>query len=135
MNTLVPYIWIAGVIHFLIVGMNLPLPGILHYKENLSKVSPIIRQIFIVHSIYIVLVVFGFGLLCFIFSEELAGKSQIGQFLSGCLALFWLPRLFIQLFYYDKGLIKKYFVVHTGFTLAIVYLIGVFLLAVLGAGN
>ncbi len=129
MNPLVPYIWIAGVVHLMIVGMNLPLPRVLHYRENLSKVPVIIRQIFIVHSVYIVLVLVGFSLLCFLFAEDLCGKTHLGSFLSGFLAIFWLIRLFIQLFYYDPEMKKKYYLVHIGFTFAVTFLSAVFLIA------
>lgn len=132
MDPLIPYIWLAGAIHLFIAAMNVPLPRILGYREQLARVSPIIRQIFVVHSIYIVLVLIGLSLLCFRFASQLAGDNPIGVFLSGCLAVFWTLRLLIQLFYYDAKLKNTYRLVHLTFTLAIGFLSGVFSIAALG---
>ena len=132
MNPLIPYIWLAGAVQLFIVAMNVPLPRVLGYREQLARVSPIIRQIFIVHSIYIVLVLIGFSLLCFRFASQLAGESPIGVFFSGCLAVFWTLRLIIQLFYYDAKLKRTYRTVHLAFTLAIGFLSGVFAIAAWG---
>ena len=132
MNALVPYIWVAGGIHFLIAVANLPLPRILNYRENLRKVPPIIRQIFVIHSVYIVLVVIGFGLLCVLFASDLTGGHRLGRFVSGGISVFWIIRIPIQLFYYDPDLRRRYRLVDIGFTLAPVYLGGVLGLAALG---
>ncbi len=131
MNPLVPYIWFTGAIHLGIVAMNVPLPSILGYREQLAKVSPIIRQVFIVHSIYIVLILLGFSALCFWFAPQLAGESPLGAFLSGCLAVFWGLRLAIQVFYYDEALKRAHRVVHIVFSMAIGFLTGIFLIAAL----
>lgn len=132
MNALVPYIWLAGGVHLLIAAANLLLPSKLHYRENLSKVSPIIRQIFVVHSAYIVFILIAFSGLCFLFAPELAGRAPLGKFLSGYMALFWLLRLPIQIFYYDAELKKQNPVANVVFTLAIFFLSGVFAIAALG---
>ena len=132
MHPLVPYLWAAGGVQLLMAAANAVLPGKLHYRENLAKVAPIIRQIFIVHSVYIVLVLVMFSGLCFLFAPELAGRAPLGRFLSGGMALFWLPRLFIQVFYYDDALKRQNRVAHLTFTLAVAALVVIFGLAVSG---
>ena len=77
MNLLVPAIQMAGVIHLLIAAANLFVPRKLQYSENLSRVSPIVRQIFIVHSIFIVFVVIEFGVACLAFAPELASGPPL----------------------------------------------------------
>lgn len=131
MNPLVPAIWLAGGIQLFIVAMNVPLPKVLRYREELSKLSPIIRQIFVVHSGYIILVVIGFSVLCFRFAPELAGGSPLGTFLSGALAVFWGARLLIQLNYYDVDTRTKYRIGHVLFTASIGLLSGIFTVAAL----
>src|SRR6478735_6994717 len=79
----------AGCIHFCIVVANLFAPAKLRYREELGPVTPIIRQIFFVHSAYIVLVLVGFTLLCFFFPDELTGRTRLGHALCGFLAFFW----------------------------------------------
>ncbi len=104
MKSILPFaIQIAGALHLLVAGANFVLPGILHYRENLAKVSPIIRQIFLVHAFYIVLVLVGFGLLCLGFPHELSGGSSLGRCLSGFLAVFWSLRVILQFGFYDRA--------------------------------
>lgn len=134
MNPLIACIWAAGVMHLIIVAANLLAPRRLHYRENLAKVSTIVRQIFIVHSVYILLVLLIFSGLCFFFARELAGGSQLGSFLSGCMAVFWLLRAAIQVFYYDPELKRRHKVIHMGFTVTILYMGIVFALAAFGVG-
>ena len=50
------FIQAAGTLQFVIAVANFFAPAKLQYRENLAQVSPIIRQIFTVHCIYIVLV-------------------------------------------------------------------------------
>ncbi len=108
MNTMVPYIWAAGGVHLALVMANFWVPGILHYRENLARLSPVVRQVFIVHAIYIVLVLLAFSALCFFFAPELSSGAPWGRFLSGFLALFWLLRVVLQFAYYDRGIRAKF---------------------------
>jgi len=54
MNALLLLLWLAGLVQIAIAAANLFLPRELKYQENLERVAPIIRQIFVVHSVYIV---------------------------------------------------------------------------------
>jgi hypothetical protein len=104
MNTSLPFlIQFAGLLQLVIAAANFFAPSKLHYRDNLAKVAPIIRQIFTVHSIYIVLVLIGFSLLCLAFPRDLCGASALGKCLSAFLALFWGLRVPIQFFYYDSA--------------------------------
>jgi hypothetical protein len=95
-------IWGAGVVHVGIVAANIPLPGRLRVRERLAGVPPFVRQIFYVHWVYIVIVLGMFAALCFRFAADLAGASTLGRFLSGFMAGFWLLRIVLQIFYYDR---------------------------------
>lgn len=92
----------AGFVHAGIVVANIPLPGRLRVREKLAGVPDFIRQIFYVHWLYIVIVVGLFAALCFRFTAELAGASSLGRFFSAFIAGFWLLRIILQLFYYDR---------------------------------
>ncbi len=95
-------IWVAGAVHLGIVAANVPLPGRLRVRERLAGVPRFLRQIFYVHWLYIVIVVGLFAALCFGFAPDLAGSSLLGRFLSGFIAGFWLLRIVLQIFYYDR---------------------------------
>jgi hypothetical protein len=99
-------LWFAVAIQIIMAASNIFLPGILKYKENLSRVSPIVRQMFVVHSFYLVAVVLLFAAITAGFSSELASGSGLGRFLSAAIAIFWLCRMPVQFFYYDANLRK-----------------------------
>jgi hypothetical protein len=95
-------IWGAGAVHLGIVAANVPLPGRLRVQDRLAGVPRFLRQIFYVHWVYIVIVVGLFAALCFGFAPDLAGASLLGRFLSAFIAGFWLLRIVLQVFYYDR---------------------------------
>lgn len=104
MHALLQLLWLAGFVQLAIASANFFLPAKLNYKENLSRVSPIIRQIFVVHSVYIVGVVLLFAALTFGFAGELASGHGLGRFLAASIDVFWLFRAPVQLLYYDAAL-------------------------------
>ena len=132
MNSMVPFLWIAGAVHLSIAVSNFWVPGILHYRENLAKVSPMVRQVFIVHSVYMVLVLLGFSALCFFFAPELTSGAPLGRFLSAFLAVFWLLRVVLQLTFYDREVRAKYRLGDVAYTLAVSCLGVVFAVVALG---
>jgi hypothetical protein len=107
MRVLLQLLWLAGFVQLAIASANFFLPAKLKYRENLSRVAPIIRQIFIVHSVYIVGVVLLFAALTFGFAGELTSGHGLGRFLAAAIALFWLFRAPIQFLYYDAALRKE----------------------------
>ena len=100
-------IWAAGAVQVGIVATNIFLPARLRVRERLVGVPRFIRQIFYVHWLYIVIVVGMFAALCFGFAADLAGASALGRFLSGFIAAFWLLRIVLQIFYYDRELRRE----------------------------
>src|SRR6266446_1161172 len=107
MKTMVPFIWVAGIIQWVIAAANLFIPEKLRYAENITKLSPIVRQVFVVHAMYIVGVLVGLGALCLWYAPTLASGEGLGRFLAVFLAIFWVPRIFVQLFYYDADVKRR----------------------------
>lgn len=101
-------IQLAGALQLIVAAANFFLPAKFHYRENLARVSPIIRQIFTVHAIYIVIMLVGFGLICLLFPNDLCGASALGKFLCGFLAVFWGLRAVLQFTYYDSAVKKEH---------------------------
>jgi hypothetical protein len=102
MNPLEKLLWFAAIVQLGMVLANFYLPSKLRYRENLSRVAPMIREIFVVHAAYIVAIVFLFAVLTLRFTRELASGHGLGQFLAASISLFWLCRVPLQLFYYDS---------------------------------
>ncbi|HKE34205.1 MAG TPA: hypothetical protein VKB66_03340 [Candidatus Acidoferrum sp.] len=107
MPSLLQLLWLGGLVQVAVAFANLFLPAKLKYRENLSRVAPIIRQIFVVHSVYIVAVVLLFAVVTFGFAGELASGRGLGRFLASAIAVFWLLRAPVQLLYYDAALRKE----------------------------
>jgi hypothetical protein len=133
MRPLIPWLWVAGAIQLVIIAANFALPKKLRCRENLAKVSPMIREVFVVHWLYIVLVLGIFTTLCFWFAPELAGGSRLGRFLSLAMAIFWLLRVPIQLFFYDREIRRQNRLADVVFLLTFSYLGIVFGASALGA--
>jgi len=125
-------IWAAGGVQLAILAANFVVPGKLHCRENLERVSPMIRSVFVVHWIYILLMLATFSALCFWFAPELAGGSRLGHFLSAAIALFWLLRIPIQLFVYDRELRRRHRLGDIAMLFALSFVVLVFGAAALG---
>jgi hypothetical protein len=135
MRFLIPWLWAAGAVQLFILAANVVVPKKLDCRENLARVSPMIRTVFVVHWVYIVLVLTIFISLSFWFAPELAGASRLGRFLSAAIAVFWICRVPIQLFVYDPEIRRKNRLVDLIFLAAFSYLGVVFSIAALGGGR
>ncbi|HLY63775.1 MAG TPA: hypothetical protein VKV95_23800 [Terriglobia bacterium] len=129
MNPLIPLVWTAGAVQLVMVGANAMVPKKFHYRENLARLSPVVRQVFVVHSIYIVLVLLSFCAVCFLFAPRLVGHDPLGRSLSAFLAFFWLLRIALQIFYYDGEFRRQHRLADVAYTLACCFLAGVFAVA------
>lgn len=126
-------------IHFKVIGVLLMTLALIHvifpkyfnWKEDLKSLSLINRQMMKVHTFFIALVVFLIGLLSFTSAPELT-TSKLGKQISLGLGVFWILRLYFQLFVYSPILWKgKTFetIVHVVFTIFWIYLSAIFFLA------
>jgi len=122
MRAILLFLWLAGFVQVAIATANFFIPKKLHYRENLARLAPIIRQIFVVHSVYIVGVVLLFAAVTFVYAAELASGRGLGRFLASAIALFWLCRVPTQLLYYDASLRRANRVGDVLFTLAALFL-------------
>jgi hypothetical protein len=120
------WIQIAGAVQLAIGLANLPLASRLQYRKNLAGASEIVRQVFYVHAAYIVLVVLGFAALSLLFPSELVSGRPLGRFLSAFLAIFWLLRVPIQLFYYPVEIRRQNRLADVIFIVAFAFLAIVF---------
>ena len=124
-------IWFAGAVQVGIVLANIPLLGRLRVRERLAGVPRFLRQIVYVHWAYILIVVGLFAALCFGFAAELAGASGLGRFLNGFMAGFWLLRIALQVFYYDRELRRENRGMDTLYVVSLVVLVAILGMAAL----
>ena len=128
-------IWGAGVVQVGIMAANVPLPGKLRVRERLAGVPRFVRQIFYVHWVYIVIVLGMFAALCFGFAPELAGASGLGRFLSAFMAGFWLLRIVLQVFYYDREVRRENRVLDLLYVASLIVLVVIFGMAAVRAAG
>jgi hypothetical protein len=131
MTPLVAAIWVAGGVQLVIAAANLEVARTLDYRANLAKLTPMVGQVFVVHAVYIVLIILWFSVLCLAFAAQLASGDPLGRFLTGGLAAFWGLRAIIQLIFYDKKVRKDHRLQDVAFLATCALLTGIFLTAAL----
>ncbi|AEV97258.1 hypothetical protein A4D02_17175 [Niastella koreensis] len=100
-------------IHFYIIGSlfivlafsHLIFPRYFNWKQELASLSLVNRQIMVVHSFFIALMVLLIGLLCVTSAHELI-TTPLGKRISLGLGIFWGARLVIQFVGYSSKLWK-----------------------------
>ncbi len=127
MTPLIVAIWVAGGVQLAIAAANLEVARKLDYRSNLARLTPMVSQIFLVHAVYIVLVILWLGALCLLFAARLASGDPLARFLTGGVAAFWGLRAIIQLTVYDRQVRKDHRLQDVAFLAACILLTGIFL--------
>jgi hypothetical protein len=92
------------IIGFCLVGLGLLhafFPSQFNWKQELSSLSIMNREMMYVHTFFIAFTLFLIGLLCLTASAELIG-TPFGKRISLGLGVFWILRLFVQFFVYSS---------------------------------
>lgn len=124
---------LIGILLILLALIHFVFPNRFNWKQELSSLSLINRQLMYIHSFFIAFTIFLMGLLCITSADDLLNTSFGKRILLG-LAIFWTVRLVVQFFGYSSKLWKgKSFEtgVHIAFSIFWVYLAMVFILAYL----
>jgi hypothetical protein len=99
-------------LHLKICGVLLIILGALHpafaryfrWKEDLLRVSLLTRQVFWVHTLFIVLILIQFGILSLAFAHVLVERSLLAKIVLAGLVSFWSVRLLAQHLIYSPAL-------------------------------
>ena len=96
------WILIAAAIGQLAIAViNLRLVKLLGWEQDLAKVSLLVREVFHVHKWFISIILVIFAVMTLRFSGELAGGSEMGRWLAGCIGGFWAIRTWMQWGFYS----------------------------------
>jgi hypothetical protein len=115
----VTHLRIAGVLQIVLSLAHLLFPARFHWHEELARLSLLNRQIFWVHTFFIMLVLVLFALLSLLAAEELVRPGKLPRLVLGGIGVFWATRLLFQFFVYDSTLwrgITFNTVAHIGFS-------------------
>ena len=122
---------LIGILLVLLSFVHVIFPRYFNWKEELKDLSIINREMMKIHTFFVALVVFGFGLLNIFCTDDLL-NTPLGKKLSIFLGVFWGIRAIIQFFGYSsenwKG--KKFeTVVHILFSIFWVYITVIYFMA------
>lgn len=95
---------IAGALQIVLAASHLAFPKRFGWKEELGRLSLLNRQMFLVHTFFICVVLVLAGSLSLFAPETLLDPTPLARFVLGGFATFWMLRLFVQWFVYDPRL-------------------------------
>ena len=101
------FIYIAGLAQLGLVIGSVAIPKILNWKIELQKVQPLIKQMFWTYAAYILVINLCFGLLSVFVVQDLTNGSRLAMILTGFIAVYWISRVWIQFFYFDRNNFPK----------------------------
>ena len=126
--TLLPHLRAVGFVMALLVAVNLAVPSQFHWKEELSRVSLLNRQIFQAHTVFIILVLALFAALFLTCAEALLQPTRLSRAVLAGLTIFWGVRMMMQWFFYSPDVWRGHrfnTVMHGVFSLTWIYVTAV----------
>jgi len=111
--------------HFVLCVGSLFIPKALQWREHLKNLKTLLRQMFWTYAAYILLINFSFGILSVFGSYELLNHSFLARSITLIIGTYWLTRIGLQFFYFDKSEAPKGFLYTLG-EIALIGLFGVF---------
>lgn len=105
---------ISGIAHFVLCLGSLAVPKALQWKDHLSRLKPLLRQMFWTYAGYILVINFGFGVISIFGAGELLNHSFLAKSLTFFIGFYWLGRIVIQFFYFDRSDAPKGFIYTLG---------------------
>lgn len=125
---MIQHLHILGGLFLFLSVLHIGFPRYFDWKQNLASASLVNRQMMHVHTGFIALTVFLFGVLCLTSAHDIV-TTPLGKRITMLLACFWTVRLLVQLFWYSPLLWRgKRFEtgVHVVFSVLWIYASGVF---------
>lgn len=114
----------CGVCHIALCLGSLYIPQALQWKAHLTMLHPLLRQMFWTYAGYILVINLCFGIISVIGPDELLNHSFLAKSITVFIGIYWLARIGIQFFYFDRSQAPTGFI----YTLGEIALIGLFAL-------
>eukprot|EP00929_Paragymnodinium_shiwhaense_P114300 TRINITY_DN82647_c0_g1_i1.p1 TRINITY_DN82647_c0_g1~~TRINITY_DN82647_c0_g1_i1.p1 ORF type:complete len:521 (+),score=71.57 TRINITY_DN82647_c0_g1_i1:134-1696(+) len=98
----------AGYGQILLVVASAAIPFLLDYKKELAEIRrPLLRQMFLVYSGYILVINLLFGLLSAFAPESILEVGFLPSVVAGFMFLYWFARLMVELFFFDLSFLNR----------------------------
>ena len=131
-DTLLLHLRLAGVVMASLVVVNLMVPGRFHWREEMSRLSLVNRQIFQAHSVFLVLTLALFSALLLTCGPALLEPTRLSRAVLSGLTIFWGLRMVMQWWFYSPLIWRGHrfnTVMHYTFSVVWVYVTTVFAVA------
>jgi hypothetical protein len=102
--SLARHLQVAGGALIALALLHAAFPRRFNWKEETARLSPLNRQIFLVHTFFIAVTLVFFGLVSFVIAASLSAPTGVSRAVLAGFAVFWALRLVTQLFVYDARL-------------------------------
>jgi len=112
----------SGIGHFALCLGSLFIPRAMEWQKHLKNLQLLLRQMFWTYAAYILMINFSFGVISVFGSFELLNHSFLAKSVTLIIGIYWLTRIGIQFFYFDKSAAPK----GLPYTLGEIVLIGLF---------
>jgi len=93
---------VAGVGQLALILASLAIPHVLRWREETAKLRPLTRQVFWTYAIYIWCTNLAFGLVS-LRPDWLLDRTPLAGCVTGFIAAYWVGRVLIQFFYFDRS--------------------------------
>jgi hypothetical protein len=101
-QTLPILVLIAGFGQLALIAGSLAIPRILRWREETATLRPLTRQVFWTYAAYIWCANLAFGLVS-LQPKCLLDHSPLAACVTGFIAAYWIGRVLIQFFYFDRS--------------------------------
>jgi len=128
-DTLLVHLRLVGVVMASLVVVNLMVPGRFHWREEMSRLSLVNRQIFQAHSVFLVLTLALFSALLLTCGTALLEPTRLSRAVLFGLTVFWGLRMLMQWYFYSPLIWRGHrfnTVMHYVFSVVWVYVTSVF---------
>jgi hypothetical protein len=95
-------VFAAGVGQLALIVASLAIPRVLRWGEDTAKLRPLTRQVFWTYAAYIWCTNLAFGLVS-LRQDWLLDRSPLAGCVTGFITAYWLGRVLIQFFYFDRS--------------------------------
>jgi hypothetical protein len=131
-DTLLVHLRVVGVVMASLVVVNLVVPRRFHWREEMSRLSLLNRQIFQAHNVFLILTLALFSALLLTSGAALLEPTRLSRAVLAGLTVFWGLRMLMQWYFYSPLIWRGHrfnTVMHYVFSVTWVYVTTVFALA------
>jgi hypothetical protein len=131
-HTLLFHLRIVGLVMAGLVVINLFVPRRFHWREEMARLSLLNRQIFQVHSVFLLVTLAMFSALLLTSADALLEPTRLSRAVLTGLTIFWGLRMLTQWFFYSPDVWRGdrfRTIVHGVFSMTWIYVTAVFAIA------